>query len=87
MRIVKEPTYKKYITKEKRFDDPNTAFSRGAADGNKYSRMHHNSLKNLKSIKPGKTIIYINLSEYLPNTTFSPSWLSTLINCWDTENR
>ncbi|MBW2336387.1 MAG: reductive dehalogenase [Deltaproteobacteria bacterium] len=58
MKTVKEPTYKKYITKElKRFDDRNTAFSRGAAEGNKYSKMHQNCLKNLKSIKPGKTII------------------------------
>jgi len=53
MRIVKEPTYKKYITKElKRFDDRNTAFSRGAAEGNKYSKMHQNCLENLKSNKP-----------------------------------
>jgi hypothetical protein len=58
MRIVKEPTYKKFITRElKRFDDRNTAFSRGAAEGNKYSKMHQNCLKNLQSIKPGKTII------------------------------
>ena len=58
MRIVKEPTYKEYITSElKRFDDRNTAFSRGAGEGNKYSKMHQTCLKNLKSIKPGKTII------------------------------
>jgi len=53
MRTVKEPTYKKYITRElKRFDDRNTAFSRGAAEGNKYSKMHQNCLENLKSNKP-----------------------------------
>jgi len=57
MRYVEEPTYKPFITSAlKPFDDRNTAFSRGAAEGNKYTKMHQNCIKNLKSIKPGKTI-------------------------------
>jgi epoxyqueuosine reductase len=58
MKYVKEPTYKKYIQKELNpFDDRNTAFSRGAVEGNKYSTMHENCIKNLKSVKKNKSII------------------------------
>lgn len=58
MKYVKEPSYKKYIQKElKPFDDRNTAFSRGAVEGNKYSTMHENCIKNLKSVKKNKSII------------------------------
>ena len=58
MRLVDEPTYKRFITGElQRFDDRNTAFSRGAVDGQKYTRMHDQSLENLKKCVPGKTIL------------------------------
>ncbi len=58
MKYVKEPTYKKYITGEvPRFDDRNTAFSRGQVEGNKYTVMHNNCLENLKKNKSGKSII------------------------------
>ena len=58
MRLVDEPTYKRFITGElRRFDDRNTAFSRGAVDGQKYTRMHDQSLANLAKAVPGKTIL------------------------------
>ena len=58
MRTVSEPTYKRFITAGlKRFDDRNTAFSRGAVDSDKYSRMHDQSIENLKRCVPGKTIL------------------------------
>jgi len=58
MKFVKESTYKKYITGEvPRFDDRNTAFSRGHVDGNKYTVMHNNCIENFKKNKPGKSII------------------------------
>ena len=58
MKYVSEPTYKCFITGElKRFDDRNTAFSRGAVEGNKYTRMHEQSIENLKKCVPGKTIL------------------------------
>lgn len=58
MRIVKEPTYKKYIIgKIERFDDRNTAFSIGAIHGDKYSVMHDNSLSNIAKGRPGRNII------------------------------
>ncbi len=58
MRLVDEPTYQRFITGElRRFDDRNTAFSRGAVDGQKYTRMHDQSLANLAKAVPGKTIL------------------------------
>jgi hypothetical protein len=58
MRFVAEPTYKRFITGGlKRFDDRNTAFSRGAVEGEKYTRMHDQSLANLVKAVPGKTIL------------------------------
>lgn len=58
MKYVKEPTYKKYITVElKRFDDRNTALSRGAVEGNKYTAMHEKSIKNIEKAGPGQTIL------------------------------
>jgi reductive dehalogenase len=58
MRFVAEPTYQRFITGElKRFDDRNTAFSRGAVEGEKYTRMHDQSLTNLAKAVPGKTIL------------------------------
>ena len=58
MRTVDEPTYKRFITGElHRFDDRNTAFSRGAVAGDKYTRMHDQSIANLVKAVPGKTIL------------------------------
>lgn len=58
MKIVKEPTYKKFITGEiPRFDDRNTAFSRGHVEGNKYTTMHNKCIKNFKEEIIGKSII------------------------------
>jgi reductive dehalogenase len=58
MRFVDKPTYTRFITGElRRFDDRNTAFSRGAVDGQKYTRMHDQSLANLAKAVPGKTIL------------------------------
>lgn len=58
MRYVKEPTYTSYITGQvQRFDDRNTAFSRGQVEGNKYTRMHEACLENFRKAKPGKSII------------------------------
>ena len=58
MKYVSEPTYKRFITSGlKRFDDRNTAFSRGAVEGDKYTRMHEQSVENLKKCVPGKTIL------------------------------
>ena len=58
MRVVDEPTYKRFITGElKRFDDRNTAFSRGAVEGEKYTRMHEQSLANVAKAVLGKTIL------------------------------
>jgi len=58
MRYIKEPTYKKYITsKLTRFDERNTGFSRGAVEGDKYTVMHERSIKNIKKLTPGKTIL------------------------------
>jgi reductive dehalogenase len=60
MRIVKEPTYKKYIigTME-RFDDRRTGFSRGRTDpaGSKYDKMHERSVQNINKKIRGKTIL------------------------------
>lgn len=58
MEYVKEPTYKRFITGElKSFDDRNTAFSRGAVEGNKYTAMHNQCIKNIEVASPGKTIL------------------------------
>jgi hypothetical protein len=58
MRTVNEPTYTQFITGElKRFDDRNTAFSRGAVEGEKYTRMHDQSIANLVRAVPGKTTL------------------------------
>lgn len=58
MKYVDEPTYKKFITGEvSRFDDRNTAFSRGQVEGNKYTRMHNKCMENFIKNKPGKSII------------------------------
>ena len=58
MRYVKEPTYKRLITGElERFDDRNTAFSRGAVEGNKYTAMHDQCLSNVEKTRPGKTLL------------------------------
>ncbi len=58
MKFVKEPTYKQYITGEvPRFDDRNTAFSRGHVEGNKYTAMHNRCIENFKKNKTGKSII------------------------------
>ncbi len=58
MKFVKEPTYKKFITGDvPRFDDRNTAFSRGQVEGNKYTVMHNNCIENLKKNKSGKSIM------------------------------
>lgn len=53
MRYVKEPTYKRLITGElEGFDDRNTGFSRGHIEGNKYTAMHNQCIKNLKKGRP-----------------------------------
>ncbi|MBW1722417.1 MAG: reductive dehalogenase [Deltaproteobacteria bacterium] len=58
MKVVNEPTYKKYITGElKRFDDRNTAFSRGHVEGNKYTAMHEKGITNMLNAPPGQTIL------------------------------
>lgn len=58
MRLVKDPTYKQYVTGEiERFDDRNTAFSRGAVEGNKYTAMHEQCLENIAKARPGKTLL------------------------------
>lgn len=57
-RHVKEPTYKKFITDPlKRFDERNNAFSLGVAEGDKYTRMHEKSVKNIERKIPGKSIL------------------------------
>jgi reductive dehalogenase len=58
MKFVKEPTYTKYITGViPRFDDRNTAFSRGHVEGNKYTAMHERCIENVRENKAGKSII------------------------------
>ncbi len=58
MKFAKEPTYKQYITGEvPRFDDRNTAFSRGHVEGNKYTAMHNKCITNFVKNKAGKSII------------------------------
>jgi len=58
VRYVEEPTYKRLITGElERFDDRNTAFSRGAVEGNKYTAMHDQCLSNVEKTSPGKTLL------------------------------
>ena len=58
MRYVERPTYKRLITGElERFDDRNTAFSRGAVEGNKYAVMHDQCLSNVEKARPGKTLL------------------------------
>lgn len=58
MKYVKDPTYKQFITGDiPRFDDRNTAFSKGQRQGNKYTSMHNKCVENLKKNKKGKTII------------------------------
>ncbi len=52
MRYVKEPTYTQFITGNiPRFDDRNTAFSKGQREGNKYTSMHNQCVENLKKCK------------------------------------
>lgn len=58
MKRVDEPTYKKYITGTlRRFDERNTGLSRDAAEGDKYTVMHENSVENVRNAIPGKTIL------------------------------
>jgi epoxyqueuosine reductase len=60
MRVVEEPTYKKYIVgKIKRFDDRNSGFSRGMVDpsGSKYDLMHQRSVENIRKKIRGKSIL------------------------------
>jgi len=58
MKYVEEATYKQFITGEiPRFDDRNTAFSRGQVEGNKYTEMHNQCVKNFQRGKRGKSII------------------------------
>jgi len=57
MKYANEPTYAKYITGElKRFDERNTGFSRGAAEGDLYTLMHEKSVRNMERMAPGKTV-------------------------------
>lgn len=58
MRVLVEPSYRKFITgKVKRFDERDTAFSRGVIEGDKYTVMHENSVRNIEKLTPGKTIL------------------------------
>jgi reductive dehalogenase len=60
MKAVKEPTYRKFITGPiPRFDDRNTAFSRGRSgpNGSKYDLMHQKSVENIKKGIRGKSIL------------------------------
>jgi len=60
MKIVKEPTYKKFITGPiERFDDGKGGFSRGRTDpaGSKYDKMHRRSVENIRKNVKGKTIL------------------------------
>ncbi len=59
MKVVQEPTYKKYITRPlKRFDERATGFSRGMVDpsGSKYDQMHEKSVENIQRKIRGKAI-------------------------------
>ena len=57
MKYASEPTYAKYITGDlKRFDERNTGFSRGAAEGDLYTLMHEKSVRNMERMAPGKTV-------------------------------
>lgn len=57
MQYLNEPTYVKYITGGlKRFDERNTGFSRGAVEGDLYTRMHDKSVSNISKMVSGKTI-------------------------------
>lgn len=58
MKILAEPSYKRFIRSElRRFDERNTGFSRGVVEGDKYTLMHENSVRNIEKLIPGKTII------------------------------
>ena len=58
MKRLGNPTYTKYITGElKRFDDRNTAFSRGAVEGDRYTVMYQNGVNSMAKKLPGKTIL------------------------------
>lgn len=58
MRHVREPTYEKYVIGElRRFDERNTAFSRGATEGDKYTLMHERGVENIAKEILGKTIL------------------------------
>jgi len=59
VKIVKEPTYKKYIARPlERFDERSTGFSRGMVDsvGSLYDLMHERSVENIQKKIKGKTI-------------------------------
>lgn len=56
--LVREPTYKKYITSPlERFDERNNAFSLGANEGDKYTRMREKSIENIERGISGKSIL------------------------------
>jgi len=60
VKIIKEPTYKKYIVSPlERFDERRTGFSRGMVDpsGSKYDRMHEQSVENIRKKIRGKSIL------------------------------
>jgi epoxyqueuosine reductase len=60
MKILKEPTYKRYVTGPfERFDDRMTGFSRGRVDpaGSKYDKMHQRSVENIRKNVKGKTVL------------------------------
>lgn len=58
MKRLDEPYYTKYITGPlKRFDERDTGFSRAADEGDKYTLMHVNSVKNIEKLIPGETIL------------------------------
>ena len=57
MKKLKQPYYVKDITGSlESFDDRNTGFSRGAAEGDLYTAMHDRSVANIRKVKTGKTI-------------------------------
>jgi len=56
--VVREPTYKKFITGHlERFDERNNAFSFGANEGDKFTRMREKSIENIEREIPGKSIL------------------------------
>ena len=79
MKYASEPTYAKYITGDlKRFDERNTGFSRGAAEGDLYTLMHEKSVRNMERMAPGTTAsilppsndtFYTAQSSVVPTTT------------------